>query len=799
MKVTKIRNDLAFLRICDEADLTPKFLMFKLSNPGLRSTRDLFFVRKRLLHKEVRMKRRQLCQAELSLVATRDSLKALVRYIDYCFLTNFAQRNAEHSGEKNRTTQMNKIDRLRLHNSSLTTASSPTASFINPDKVIHNHSDYVLSDVEKAALARGLTFGLPPTKLKYGNYLSQFESLAHQSPSKLFYKDCPFDHNTFTTKLKSIALSSFFRYNSKPPPHSIPKEELVALKALAKEKSIVVLRPDKGNGVVILSKADYIAKMDVILSDTTKFAKITTHKDGYARARYLERRTRKLLKDLHNDRQLSDKLYKSLYPNGSQVGLLYGLPKIHKKDVPLRPILSAIGTHSYALAKYLVDVIQPVSNLAGYSIKDSFKFAELAKSLNIKNKYMASLDISSLFTNVPLDQVIDICCERLYHTSDSIPCPPHREEDFRQLLTAAVTKTSFLFNDILYEQVDGISMGNPLGPVLANVFVDWLEEKYMSPHPAFPPTYVRYMDDSFCVFRDQAQLDLFLAFSNTVHPNITFTKEEEVDGKLPFLDILVTRHPTRDTPDTSTYRKPTFSGLYFHFASFIPIDYKIALIRSLVQRCYQLARDYNLFHIDVSYVSRVLKLNAFPVELINEIIGKVLLKFQCPKVISTVSGKETFIILPFVGPDSFTLKSNLVKLYGQCFPQFKLKVIFKVDRRISSFFRVKDVIPVEWKSHVVYELSCDACNASYIGKTVNTLRERFISGANAHLKFDQKFESPFKLHLRDNPTHSFDRDKIEVLDSSPYNVDLETKESLYISYLKPSLNTDTKSRPLLLF
>ena len=64
---------------------------------------------------------------------------------------------------------------------------------------------------------------------------------------------------------------------------------------------------------------------------------------------------------------------------------------------------------------------------------------------------------------------------------------------------------------------------------------------------------------------------------------------------------------------------------------------------------------------------------------------------------------------------------------------------------------------------------------------------------------NQKFESPFKLHLRDNPTHSFDRDKIEVLDSSPYNVDLETKESLYISYLKPSLNTDTKSRPLLLF
>ena len=120
----------------------------------------------------------------------------------------------------------------------------------------------------------------------------------------------------------------------------------------------------------------------------------------------------------------------------------------------------------------------------------------------------------------------------------------------------------------------------------------------------------------------------------------------------------------------------------------------------------------------MSYVSKILKLNSFLVDLINEIIGKVLLKFQNPKVVSTVSGKETVIILPFVGPDSFTLKSSLLKLYGQCFPQFKLKVIFKVDRRISGFFRVKDVIPVEWKSHVVYELSCDACNASYIGKTV---------------------------------------------------------------------------------
>ena len=90
--------------------------------------------------------------------------------------------------------------------------------------------------------------------------------------------------------------------------------------------------------------------------------------------------------------------------------------------------------------------------------------------------------------------------------------------------------------------------------------------------------------------------------------------------------------------------------------------------------------------------------------------------------------------------------------------------------------------------HILAKLSIPCVRGSFLGLMHILNSTRSLSP-----------RSKFKLHLRDNPTHSFDRDKIEVLDSSPYNVDLETKESLYISYLKPSLNTDTKSRPLLLF
>ena len=225
-------------------------------------------------------------------------------------------------------------------------------------------------------------------------------------------------YNMFRSKLKNIALSSFFKYNNSFKTLNIPKEEMDALKALSNDKSIVILKPNKGSGVVILDKTDYVNKMNNILDNETKFQKISDV-NGYDIARNLEQKLRKYLLAIKKKGVISQEVYSKLYPNGSTVCMIYGLPKIHKENLPLRPVLSAIGTHNYNLAKYLTDIITPVSNSKNcYSAKDTFDFISRISKAEIANKYMVSFDVESLFTNVPLDEVIGICAERLYHSND---------------------------------------------------------------------------------------------------------------------------------------------------------------------------------------------------------------------------------------------------------------------------------------------------------------------------------------------------------------------------------------------
>ena len=106
-----------------------------------------------------------------------------------------------------------------------------------------------------------------------------------------------------------------------------------------------------------------------------------------------------------------------MHVSGTKPGILYGLPKIHKCDVSLRPILSAIGTAGYNLAKFFVPLLSAFTT-NHFSIKDSFSFASEISSLPDSNSYfMASFDIKSLFTNIPLEETVSIATENYFNTN----------------------------------------------------------------------------------------------------------------------------------------------------------------------------------------------------------------------------------------------------------------------------------------------------------------------------------------------------------------------------------------------
>ena len=170
---------------------------------------------------------------------------------------------------------------------------------------------------------------------------------------------------------------------------------------------------------------------------------------------------------------MNDKLYKDLYSVGARPGITYGLPKTHKQNVPLRPIISSIGTFSYKIAKYLAKILSPLAQNS-HLLKNSNDFINRLNKLKLRNSYMVSFDVESLLTNVPLDYTINLILERIYQDKElDILIPEH---DLKRLLELCTKDNIFLFNGLLYQQIDGVAMGSPLGPLLANVFMSHVEK-----------------------------------------------------------------------------------------------------------------------------------------------------------------------------------------------------------------------------------------------------------------------------------------------------------------------------------
>ena len=222
------------------------------------------------------------------------------------------------------------------------------------------------------------------------------------------------------------------------------------------------------------------------------------------------------------------------------------------------------------------------------------------------NVFMCSFNVSSLFTNVPLDETIKICSDALYDDSDLQPLIP--KDVFVKLMKSATSSVEFSFNNTIYKQTDGLAMGSPLGPALANIFVGYNEEKLFS-QTQKPPTYFRYVDDTFAFFDHEAEADEFLTKLNCLHPFLRFNFEKEKDKCLPFLDVYVER--TYIDFETSVYWKSTFTGQYLSWESFSPLKRKTSLISTLVHRPLMICTKRRL-NGDIERIKKLLLNNSYP-------------------------------------------------------------------------------------------------------------------------------------------------------------------------------------------
>ena len=505
---------------------------------------------------------------------------------------------------------------------------------------------------------------------------------------------------------------------------------------------------------------------------------------------------------------MSDDDYKFLKPCGSKPGVMYGLCKVHKGVLvndpapPFRPILSAIGTCSYNIAKFFVPILKQFT-INEYTVKDSFSFCKEIIDQN-PNLYMASFDVQSLFTNIPLDETINICVDMIYNKRKKVKGMLKRH--FRQLLTVSVKSSCFLFNDVYYKQIDGVAMGSPLGPTLANLFLVYHEDKWLDNCPLqFRPKYYRrYVDDIFLMFESKNHVKKFLHYMNSRYPNIKFTCEEEINNNISFLDISITR--VNNKLITSLYRKKTFSGVYMNYNSFLPVKYKKGLIHTLLFRAYNICADYNTLHNEIEYLKSVWQRNSFPFFFIDSCIKKFLDKlFISSKPSNNASDKkEIFICLEYLGKISLQSKKQLIEIFRTCQKNVKLNVVFRSSNRIRNAFRFKDLIPSYMNSKVIYKYKCNICNDVYIGETKRHILVRQYEHIGKSiltekpLKYNEKDATAIRKHCH-HKDHRTDINCFSLIGSASNKFHLKLKESLLILKMKPSLNIAKESMPLMLF
>lgn len=289
---------------------------------------------------------------------------------------------------------------------------------------------------------------------------------------------------------------------------------------------------------------------------------------------------------------------------------IYGLPKAHKPNLPLRPVVPG-----YELSKYVCKILQ-ASLDTKYNIRDSYSFCQYINTVTIPPGYvMVSFDVVSLFTNIPKQLVL----HDIIQIWDTIK--PHTEINldlFLEIVSFCMDTSYFVFRNQFYEQIEGTAMGNPLSPTLADLVMNTLLDTVTTKIDCTISVIRKYVDDLMLLLpadKIQQILDVF----NSYHPNIQFTYEMETGGKLPYLDMTLVRQ-TDDTIRTEWYMKPIASGRLLNFLSLHPLKQKINTIRNVIDRVNRLSTNFDERRKRETII-QILESNDYPRNLINRFLN----------------------------------------------------------------------------------------------------------------------------------------------------------------------------------
>ena len=408
--------------------------------------------------------------------------------------------------------------------------------------------------------------------------------------------------------------------SSKP---NISPKERQSLSELKNTPHLVIKKADKGGSIVFMNKEDYTGKVYKHLSNEACYEKL--EKDP----------TKDLLTNINSfieisvrNHHLDRNIAKYITPNKNpRIPIFYILPKIHKKGIPGRPIVSAVNSITENISEFLNLCIQPlVPRLKSYvkNTRDFVKFIMQQPAQN-ENILLVSADVTSLYTNIPHNEGI---CAVLYYMKKFKTDLPEFTPN------AGIVKTLFLFileNNYfeflgeLFLQKIGTAMGTKVAPPYASLFLGRFEEQYIFElFPGIITVFLRFLDDIFFIWEHGEQkLREFFEHLNSVHNTIKFTYEFS-KTQVNFLDTTVYLTKESRKLKTRLFIKPTDTRSLLHSSSFHPSHTIRSVVYSQALRYRLIITDDKILFDELGELKQTLISRGYECTLINEMFQKAL-------------------------------------------------------------------------------------------------------------------------------------------------------------------------------
>lgn len=735
IKLAKETNHVTFLTKCKKDGLIPKGLQLKSPYLGKKAKNIVLTASQKLVKDRLNFHLRNKAQLANQVNKETENLFELIGP-EFDNILKTLSKSAQKQNESNKLTQIKKLSNLKQNQSreresddslGLATRGENSSDSATPQAVV-NLSDKTLTKDELQILSKGLNFAVAPKSVNVLDFITGIESAAPQLSEEV------------ADQFRSEASAAL--KNVKPMKPNITRKEREALNNLKKEENLKILPADKGNAAVIISKDDYSLK----IHDLLKAGKYTLLKKNPTKS--YETKIEKTLRK-HKEHFL-DKQRKRLTPHHSKTPHMYGLPKIHKQGVPLRPIVSSRDSPSRELCRFLLPILKPLSGYSDSHVTNTKHFVEITKDMKISDTdTLVSFDVESLFTNIPVNETLRIIETRLHNDnslSDRTKLPINI---IMELLTLCTESNYFELEGQLFRQDEGMAMGSPLSPIFANIYMEEFEQKAIASAQFQPRVWLRYVDDVFAVWsHGEDKLVEFTDYLNTISPTIKLTTEKEHNNQLAFLDVNVIK--VKDGLKTEVFRKKTHTGKYLNYTSNHSESVKESVAYALFDRAKAVCFEKETLVAEQNKISKELKNNGYPLKTISKCKRERGTNHNNPP---SKENPTAFINIPYVPKLSEKIRRIARK--------YKIKTSFKSDNTLRQHLtKVKPRNEEQASKNCIYSIKCE-CEGEYIGETKRPLKVR-INEHKRNTKNGETTYSKLAKHAWENE-HKFKWEEAKIL------------------------------------